>query len=143
MINAEVAEKREGKSLNDPSYLVIRRAMNVHTELGPGLLESAYETCLAPELRKNRLKIETALPVSYDGIKVDLRYRLDLVVGDQLVIELKAFESVLPVHKAQLLSYLRLSKRKSGLLINFRVTHLREGISRVVNRVRSPSRPLR
>ncbi len=137
MINAEVAENREGQSLNELSYLVIRCALKVHTELGPGLLESAYEACLAHELRKNRLKVETqvALPVIYDGIKIDLGYRLDLVVEDQLVIELKAIENVLPVHKAQLLSYLRLSKRKLGLLIDFHVTHLREGISRVVNRL--------
>lgn len=137
MMNAGVAERREGKSLNELSYFVIRCALKVHTELGPGLLESAYEACLAHELRKNSLKIETqvALPVVYDGIKIDLGYRLDLVVEDQLVIEIKAIENVLPVHKAHLLSYLRLSKRKLGLLINFHVTHLREGISRIVNRL--------
>jgi GxxExxY protein len=135
MTSAEVAEKREGRSLNELSFVVIRCAMRVHTELGPGLLESAYEACLAHELRKNGLKVESqvALPVTYDGIQIDLGYRLDLVVEDQLVIELKAIENVLPVHKAQLLSYLRLSKRTLGLLINFHVTHLREGISRVVN----------
>lgn len=135
MTNAEVAEKRGGRSLNDLSFVVIRCAMRVHTELGPGLLESAYEACLAHELRKNGLKVETqvALPVTYDGIQIDLGYRLDLIVEDRLVIELKAIENVLPVHKAQLLSYLRLSKRKLGLLINFHVTHLREGILRVVN----------
>jgi len=137
MINAEAAEKREGKSLNDLSYAVIRCPLKVHTELGPGLLESAYEACLAHELRKNGLKVETqvALPVIYDGIQIDLGYRLDAVVNDHLVIEIKAIENVLPVHKAQLLSYLRLSKRQLGLLINFHVTHLREGISRVVNRL--------
>ena len=137
MINAEVAEERQGKSLNELSYLVIRCAMKVHTELGPGLLESAYEAYLAHELRKNGLKVETqvSLPVHYDGIQIELGYRLDLVVEDQLVVELKALENVLPVHKAQLLSYLRLSKKKLGLLINFHVTHLREGITRVVNRL--------
>src|SRR5512146_576189 len=137
IITAEAAQKREGKSLNDLSYVAIRCAMRVHTELGPGLLESAYEACLAHELRKNGLKVETqvALPVTYDGIQIDLGYRLDLIVEDRLVIELKAIENVLPVHKAQLLSYLRLSKRKLGLSINFHVTHLREGISRVVNRL--------
>ncbi|MGE5112579.1 MAG: GxxExxY protein [Acidobacteriaceae bacterium] len=137
MINAEVAEERRGKSLNDLSYLVIRCAMKVHTELGPGLLESAYEACLSHELRKSGLKVETqvALPVHYDGIQIDLGYRLDLVVNDQLVVELKAIENVLPVHKAQVLSYLRLSKKRLGLLINFHVTHLREGITRIVNRL--------
>ena len=136
MINAEVAEEREGKSLNELSYLVIRCAMKVHTELGPGLLESAYAACLAHELRKNGLEVKTqvALPVHYDGVQIELGYRLDLVLGDQLVVELKAIENVLPVHKAQLLSYLRLSKKKLGLLINFHVTHLREGITRIVNR---------
>lgn len=137
MINAEVAEERQGKSLNELSYLVIRCAMKAHTELGPGLLESAYEACLAHELRKNGLKVETqvALPVHYDGVQIELGYRLDLVVEDQLVVELKAIENVLPVHKAQLLSYLRLSKKRLGLLINFHVTHLREGITRIVNRL--------
>ena len=137
MINAEVAEEREVKTLNDLSYLTIRCAMKVHSELGPGLLESAYEACLAHELRKNVLKVETqvALPVQYDGVKIDLGYRLDLVIDGQLVVEIKAIENVLPVHKAQLLSYLRLSKRKLGLLINFHTTHLREGITRIVNRL--------
>jgi GxxExxY protein len=137
MINAEVAEEREGKSLNELSYLVIRCAMKVHTELGPGLLESAYAACLAHELRKNGLEVKTqvALPVHYDGVQIELGYRLDLVVGNQLVVELKAIENVLPVHKVQLLSYLRLSKKKLGLLINFHVTHLREGITRIVNRL--------
>lgn len=138
MINAEVAEeRREKSSLNELSYLVIRCAMKVHSELGPGLLESAYGACLAHELRKNGLRVETqvALPVCYDGMKLDLGYRIDLLVDDVLVVELKAIEHVLPVHKAQLLSYLRLSKRKLGLLINFHTTHLREGISRVVNRL--------
>ena len=137
MINAEVAEEREGKSLNELSYLVIRCAMKVHTELGPGLLESAYAACLAHELRKNGLEVKTqvALPVHYDGVQIELGYRLDLVVGNQLVVELKAIENVLPVHKVQLLSYLRLSKKKLGLLINFHVTHLRGGITRIVNRL--------
>ena len=137
MINAEVAEEREGKSLNELSYLVIRCAMKVHTELGPGLLESAYAACLAHELRKNGLEVKTqvALPVHYDGVQIELGYRLDLVLGDQPVVELKAIENVLPVHKVQLLSYLRLSKKKLGLLINFHVTHLREGITRIVNRL--------
>ena len=137
MINAEVAEEREVKSLNDLSFLAIKCAMKVHTELGPGLLESAYEACLAHELRKTGLRLETqvVLPVSYDGIKLDLGYRLDLVVESKLVIELKAIENVLPVHKAQLLSYLRLSKMKLGLLINFHTTHLRDGITRIVNRL--------
>src|SRR6185369_14468169 len=137
MINAEVAEEREVKSLNELSFLVVKCAMKVHTELGPGLLESAYEACLAHELRKSGLRVETqvVLPVRYDGIKLDLGYRLDLVVEDQLVIELKAIENVLSVHKAQLLSYLRLSKMKLGLLINFHTTHLRDGITRIVNRL--------
>ena len=137
MIDAEVADEREAKSLNELSFLTIKCAIRVHTELGAGLLESAYEACLAHELRKNGLRVETqvALPVIYDGIKLDLGYRLDLVVEDKLVVEMKAIENVLPVHKAQLLSYLRLSKLKLGLLINFHTMHLREGITRIVNRL--------
>jgi GxxExxY protein len=87
------------------------------------------------EERGLRVETQVALPVCYDGIKLDLGYRLDLVVEEMLVIELKAVEHVLPVHKAQLLSYLRLSKIKLGLLINFHTTHLREGITRLVNRL--------
>jgi len=91
----------------------------VHSELGPGLLESAYEACLAYELRKAGLdvKAQVPLPLVYQGVKMDLGYRIDLLVADEIVVEIKSIEAVAPVHKAQLLSYLRLSKKKVGLLI--------------------------
>jgi len=117
------------------THQIIKAALAVHSELGPGLLESAYEACLAYELRKVGLDVKTqvALPVVYQGVKMDLGYRLDLLVADEIVVEIKSIEALAPVHKAQLLSYLRLSKKKVGLLINFNVTHLKEGIHRVVN----------
>jgi GxxExxY protein len=109
--------------------------MKVHTLLGPGLLESAYEACLAHELRKQGLKIQNqvALPVVYDGEKIDLGYRIDLIVGDQVIVEIKCVEAINPVHKSQLLSYMRLSGRRVGLLTNFHVEHLRDGIRRMVD----------
>ncbi|MBV8208162.1 MAG: GxxExxY protein [Acidobacteria bacterium] len=109
--------------------------MKVHTFLGPGLLEHVYKACLAHELRKCglRVEVEVPLPVIYDGLTFDFAYRLDMVVQDSVVLELKAVEAILDIHKAQLLSYLRLSKRAVGLLINFNRVHLRDGIHRVVN----------
>ncbi len=111
--------------------------MKVHTALGPGLLESAYEACLAYELRKTGFHVTTQVPlaVTYDDVVLDIGYRLDMLVEDEVIIELKAIESIQPVHKAQLLSYLRLRKSRLGLLINFHVEHLRDGISRIVNRL--------
>lgn len=121
--------------VNQVSGIVVDSAMRVHTALGPGLLESAYEACMVRELRKRGLRVETQVPiaVSYDGEKLDIGYRADLLVDGQVLIELKAVEVVLPVHKAQVLSYLRLSGKQVGLLINFNVEHLRDGIKRVIN----------
>jgi GxxExxY protein len=135
MINAEGAEEREGKSLDRISHEVIGAAMKVHSALGPGLLESAYEACLAHELRKRGylLATQVPLPVHYDGMVLELGYRIDMLVERSVLVELKAIENVLPVHKAQLLSYLRLSKKKLGLLINFHTLHLKDGITRLVN----------
>lgn len=120
---------------NEISGAIIEAAMRVHTSLGPGLLESAYEICLLHELRKRNFKVKSqmSLPIMYDGIKIDVGYRLDLIVEDAVIVELKAVERILPIHQAQLLSYLKLSGRKLGLLINFNVIHLRDGIKRVVN----------
>jgi GxxExxY protein len=108
--------------------------MHVHSVLGPGLLESAYQGCLAHELRKRGLEVATqvGLPVVFDGEKIELGYRIDLVVENVVIVEVKSVESVHPVHQAQLLSYLRLSGIGVGLLINFYVAHLREGIKRMV-----------
>ena len=134
MINAEVTEQNRD-AINALTSQVIRAAMKVHTALGPGLLENAYRACLTHELRRSGLRVQTEayLPVHYEGITVDLGYRIDLLVEDQVVVELKAVESVLPVHKAQLLSYLRLSNKRVGLLINFHAARLKDGINRIVN----------
>jgi GxxExxY protein len=109
--------------------------MKLHSVLGPGLLESAYQACLAHELRKQGLKVasQVGLPVVYEGEKIELGYRMDLVVENVVVVEVKCVEAVHPVHEAQLLSYLRLSGIHVGLLINFHVTHLRDGIKRMVD----------
>lgn len=114
---------------------IIEAAMKVHSRLGPGLLESAYEACLAYELSKGGFSIERqkALPVVYGEVHIDCGYRVDLLVNDAVVIELKAAETLLPIHHAQLLSYLRLSGKKLGLLINFHEVHLRDGIVRKIN----------
>ncbi|HEU5234071.1 MAG TPA: GxxExxY protein [Terriglobales bacterium] len=122
-------------SARDLSYEIIKAALKVHSNLGLGLLESTYEACLLYELEKVRFRVaaQVPLPVIYDSVKLDVGYRIDLLVEDLVILELKAIECVQPIHKAQLLSYLRLSKKSLGLLINFNVPHLREGIHRVLN----------
>jgi GxxExxY protein len=117
------------------SGTIVDAAMQVHTALGPGLLESAYEACLAHELRSRGLTVRTQvpLPVVYRNVEIDVGYRLDLLVEDVVVVELKALPRMHPVHDAQLLSYLKLSGRKVGLLINFHVVHLRDGVKRLVS----------
>lgn len=114
---------------------VIGAAMKVHSVLGPGLLESAYQASLAHELRNRGFEVATqvALPVVYEGQKLEVGYRIDLVVESRVVIEVKSVESIHPIHEAQLLSYMRLSKIPIGLLINFNVLHLRDGIKRMVD----------
>ena len=109
--------------------------MAVHRELGPGLLESAYEACLAYELVESEMGVERqkALPVRYRGVNVDCGYRIDLLVEGKVIVELKAVERLEAIHKAQLLSYLKLSGCKVGLLINFNVKVLKDGIRRLVN----------
>ena len=120
---------------NEIGEIVLGCAIKVHTALGPGLLESTYEVCLAYELGKAGVKAErqVALPVIYDEVRLDAGYRLDLLVEDIVIVELKVIEKVLPVHTAQLLSYLKISKRKLGYLLNFNVPQMRQGIKRVVN----------
>ena len=121
--------------LNDLTEQIIGCAITVHRTLGPGLIESAYEVCLAHEMSKEGLNVQTqvALPVIYDNIKLDAGYRLDVLVEQRVVIELKAVERLIPIHEAQLLSYLKLSKLPIGLLINFNVRLLKDGIRRLVN----------
>ena len=122
---------------------VVDAAYKVHIALGPGLLESAYQVCLAHELRKRGLKVETEVPMSvvYDGVKVDLGYRLDMRVENAILIENKAVEQLLPIHLAQLMTYLRLTDCTLGFLINFNVRMLRDGLKRVV--CNHQSRPLK
>lgn len=121
--------------INQVSGIIVDAAMKVHTALGPGLLESAYELCLIRELRKRGLRLESQVPIAvrYDGETLDVGYRADLLVEGVVLVELKSAETVLPIHKAQLLSYLRLSGKEVGLLINFNVEHLKNGIKRIIN----------
>ena len=124
----------EESGINSVTSAIIGTAMKVHSALGPGLLEKAYETCLAHELRKAGFKVEqqVELPVVYDGVRIDLGYRIDLFVNDCVIVELKCVEKFAAVHEAQVISYLRLSKQNVGLLINFHVRHLKDGIKRFV-----------
>jgi GxxExxY protein len=138
-------EKEATMELNDVTQEIIGAAMKVHSKLGPGLLESAYEACLEYELKKRGFKVERqkALPVVYEDVELDCGYRIDLLVGNSVIVELKAIEKLQPIHDAQLLSYLKLADLQVGLLINFHVVHLREGIKRLVNNYQesSPLRP--
>ena len=119
---------------NEISGAVVDAAMKIHSALGPGLLESAYAACLKHELIKRGLNVasEVPLPVVYDGVKLEAGYRLDLVVEDTVVVELKAIEALAPIHQAQIISYLKLSGKPIGLLINFHSLHLKDGIKRFV-----------
>ena len=121
--------------LNKITEKIIGIAINVHRELGPGLLESAYEACVFYDLFQTDMKVERQkpLPILYKGVKLDCGYRLDLLIENEVIVEIKSVEKLLPIHKAQLLSYLKISGCKVGLLINFNVGLLKDGIIRVVN----------
>ena len=120
--------------INELTQAIIGAAIEVHKALGPGLLESAYEECLCKELTLRQIPFERQrpLPVEYKGTKLDCGYRLDLLVANQVVVEIKSIEVVLPIHQAQLLTYLKLGKWQAGLLINFNVPVLKQGIKRLV-----------
>jgi len=120
--------------INQITEQILSCAFNVHTELGPGLLESAYEECLFYELKQAGLKVEKqkALPLVYHEVKLDAGYRIDLLVSDKVVIEIKSVDCLTDVHTAQVLTYLKLSKCKIGLLINFNVASLKNGIKRLI-----------
>ena len=120
---------------NDISKIVFESALKVHRSLGPGLLESAYEECLFYELKKLNLSVEKqkALPLIYEYVKLDVGYRIDIIVENKFIIEIKSVVELNDVHLAQLLTYLKLSNCKLGLLINFNVRLLKEGVRRVVN----------
>jgi GxxExxY protein len=120
---------------NEISKIVFECALRVHKVLGPGLLESAYEECLFYELKKANLKVEKqkSLPLVYEEVKLDVGYRIDILVEDKFIVEIKAVETLNDVHLAQLLTYLKLSDCKLGLLINFNVKLFKEGVRRVIN----------
>ena len=121
--------------INEITGSIVSCAIEVHTELGPGLLEEPYKRCLAYELSTRGLKVEVelGLPVTYNTIEVNLGYRIDLMVEDQIIVELKSVKEIAPIHKAQLLTYLKLSNKPVGLLLNFNTLRLRDGIARLVN----------
>ncbi len=121
--------------LNKITEAIIGCAIRVHKALGTGLLESTYEVCLVHELSKSGFNVrsQVALPVLYDGIKLDAGYRIDLLVNETVIVELKAVEAIQQIHEAQVISYLKLSGKKIGLLINFNVKMLTNGIKRRVN----------
>ena len=120
---------------NEIATAVVNAAFKIHTTLGPGLLESVYQATLDHELQKRRLSVrqQVGLPVYYEGLKLELGYRVDLIVGGKVIIEIKSVEALAPVHKRQLLTYLRLTDLRLGLLINFNVERIKDGIHRVVN----------
>ncbi len=125
------------KELNEVSGTIVDAAIQVHSALGPGLLESAYQTCLMYELRERGLTVrnQVPLPIVYKTIRLPVGYRIDLVVHETVIVELKTVPELLPVHRAQLLTYLKLSGRRLGLLLNFHVPRMRDGIKRMVNRL--------
>ena len=116
-------------------HALIGAALKVHSALGPGLLESGYETCLLYELEKQGIagSRQVPIPIRYEALSIDNGYRVDLLINELVVVELKAVEAILPVHRSQLLSYLRLGGFKLGYLLNFNVAHMRDGIIRLVN----------
>jgi len=120
---------------NDLAKRIVHAAYRIHTTLGPGLLESVYETTLTHELQKLEIRAlrQQALPVVYETIRMDIGFRADLIVGDKVIVEIKSVEAISPVHRKQLLTYLRLTKMRLGLLINFNVEFIRDGVTRVVN----------
>ena len=131
--------------LNKITETIIGAAIDVHRALGPGLLESAYEACMVYDLIQSSLKVEQQKPLSvvYREVKLECGYRLDLMIENEVIVEIKSVEKLLPIHKAQLMSYLKLSDCKVGLLINFNVEILKDGIQRVVNNFPDSQRPLR
>jgi GxxExxY protein len=122
---------------NEIATIVVDSSLQVHRTLGPGLLESVYQAALSYELKKRGLIVvqQLGLPVRYEGVKLDLGFRVDLIVGEKVVIEIKSVDALAPVHKKQLETYLRLMDLRLGLLINFNVVLIKDGIQRVVNRL--------
>ena len=123
------------KTIDQIATDIVDAAFKIHCKLGPGLLESAYEACMEHELRKRGYIVERQKPqpVYYDGVEIEVGYRLDLLVNNAIIIELKAVEHTLPIHQAQLITYLRLSGKTLGFLINFNVPLIKDGIRRIAN----------
>jgi GxxExxY protein len=121
--------------VNHLTRRIIGGGIRVHRTFGPGLLESTYEACFAVELRRANLRVETqvALPVVYEGMHLDVGYRIDMLVEDQIIVEVKAIDAIAPIHRAQLLTYLKLKECPVGLILNFNVPVLKDGIVRIVN----------
>ena len=130
--------RNEMLDVNKTTEAIIGAAIEVHRHLGPGLLESTYEECLCEELslRKIPFKRQIPLPVTYKSKKLDIGYRIDLLVNDEVVVELKTVESILPIHEAQTLTYMRLGGWQVGLILNFNVTVLKNGIKRLVHKLK-------
>jgi len=135
MFYREYMSAPSAEAYNTLTHEIIAAAIEVHRQLGPGLLESAYKACLLYELHKRGMKAvsQLGLPVVYDGVRIDVGYRIDILVEDSVILELKAVEKLSALHEAQLISYLRLSGKKVGLLINFNTTRLIDGIVRRAN----------
>lgn len=125
----------EEQGLNEITEVILGAAITVHRNLAPGLLESTYEACLVYEFVERGMKVERqkSLPVDDRGLRIDCGYRIDLLVDDRVIVELKAVDRVLPIHEAQLLTYLRLSSRRVGLLLNFNVPLMKQGIKRLLH----------
>jgi GxxExxY protein len=134
MSHHEEREEREGKEFEELSRRVIGCAIEVHRFLGPGLLESSYQTCLSRELELNAIEhvCEAPLPIEYKGICLECGYRVDLLFGDELIVELKSVKKIDPIHEAQILTYMKLSGIRTGLMINFNVGRLKDGLKRYV-----------
>jgi GxxExxY protein len=122
--------------LNDLSYKIVGCAIEVHRHLGPGLLESVYQDCMKQEykIKEMNFKSQLLVPINYKGLILDTDYRLDFLVADEIIVELKAMEGILPVHEAQLLTYMKLLKKSKGIIINFNCTNIvKEGTKQMVN----------
>jgi GxxExxY protein len=134
LLTTEDTEDTDVRDINSISYDIIGAAIKVHSSLGPGLLESIYEVCLIHELNKSGYRVESQKPIAvvYNGMQMKIGFRIDLLVDEQVIVEIKAVDNLVPVHTAQLMTYLKLTKLNLGLLINFNVVHLRNGIKRVI-----------
>jgi GxxExxY protein len=137
-------ESAEGAEINRLTDRIIAASIEIHRTLGPGLLESAYEECLCYELTQSRTPFQrqVPLPLQYKGLNLDCGYRLDLLVGDAVIVEIKSVDELLPIHSAQLLTYLKALNKQIGLLINFNVPILKKGLKRIANHYVEPPKPL-